>query len=527
MKLVHQISLMLLAAVLLTVLAMGAIVAFSLERGFVDYLNLRQLTHLDAIETRLKLAAKTNGSLEYLRHDGAAWGTIIKGAEAPSPAASAGEPPPRRTPYTTRTDAKRVADDRPPPPSMGEPLPDDEPADDRPPPDRLPGQTPNHVPAFGGRPAQGNLDPLNLGPRFHLYDANHQPMHPNTPVPPPDSGDPIEREIRVGDTIVGYLKYTPVLRSATKEDSIFLQHQLKNIGLAGAVLLVLALLTAPLMARRWARPINDISDATARIAKGAFDVRLPEKREDEIGALMKNVNAMAVSLGGLEAARKRWIAEIAHELRTPLSVLRGEIEGLQDGVRQYNTGALVSLGEETAHLTKLVNDLHLLSLADVGSLPCTMLEVDAVALTQRLINRFLPRAEQRGLVLTLDAPETAIALVADAGRIEQLLTNLIENSLRYTNPSGRVNVRLAAQDQNLLLMIEDSPPGVAAADCEKLFEPLYRADRARSRANGGSGLGLAICRAIVRAHGGQIFARPSVVGGLQITAILPLVATAS
>jgi two-component system sensor histidine kinase BaeS len=519
MKLVHQVSLMLLAAVLLAIVSMGALVAFNLQRGFVDYLNQRQLSYLDEIVVRLTAEAERRGSLEYLRGDDRAWAAVVNGVRN---GLNRENNPPRRPPA-----ARGASDDRAPPSFDGAPggrRPPPPEFDDRPPPheeggppdgppgDRLP-------PGPGERRPPLKADPLGLGPRFHLYDANHVQMNAERGAPP-DSGVPVERAIRANGKIVAYVVHTPVAREPTADDIAFLRKQFKSIGLAATGLILIALLAAPFVARRWSRPLGEISRATGRIAKGEFEVRLPDARADEIGTLMKNVNGMAQSLSKMDAARKRWIAEIAHELRTPLAVLRGEIEALQDGVRPIDQKAVASLGDEVRHLTNLVNDLHLLSLADMGGLPCIMAVFDLNPLVSRMVDCYAPRAKQAGLALSARLPDQPVEVFADDDRIEQLLSNLLENSLRYTDAPGQISIDVS-RDRNIVhIRVEDSAPGVAASDCDRLFEPLFRADAARSRAAGGSGLGLAICRAIVEAHAGKIVAQPSRAGGLAVTVTL-------
>ena len=240
---------------------------------------------------------------------------------------------------------------------------------------------------------------------------------------------------------------------------------------------------------------------------------------------MRNINAMAQALAQLDAQRRRWIADISHELRTPLAVLRGEIEALVDGVRPLQPAAMVSLREEVLHLGALVEDLHLLAMSDLKALPCYFEEQDALALAQKVLQRFELRAQQLGLSLQLSAPQQdRVPVRWDGRRIEQLLGNLLDNSLRYTDAPGRVRLTLQIDAGDVLIDLEDSAPGVLAADAARLFEPLYRADAARSRHTGGSGLGLAICHAIVQAHGGVIVAAASELGGLRIRIRLPRLA---
>jgi two-component system sensor histidine kinase BaeS len=216
------------------------------------------------------------------------------------------------------------------------------------------------------------------------------------------------------------------------------------------------------------------------------------------------------------------MADISHELRTPLASLRGEAEALLDGVRPLTRAAVVSLHEDMLRLTALVEDLHLLAMADLHSLPCRLADIDAAELVQDTVRRFESRALAAGLTLSCNAVQSHLAVLWDPTRIEQLLSNLLENSLRYTDAPGFIEVALTTEGDKLRLGVADSAPGVAKADLERLFEPLYRADAARGRYNGGSGLGLAICEAIAQAHGGLIAAQPSRLGGLLVTVELPI-----
>jgi two-component system sensor histidine kinase BaeS len=241
---------------------------------------------------------------------------------------------------------------------------------------------------------------------------------------------------------------------------------------------------------------------------------------DELADLSRDINAMAASLQGLENSRRRWIAELSHEMRTPLAVLRGEVECLIDGVRPLAMPAIASLQAEVMRLTRLVEDFHQLALSDLRALPCSFAPLDASALLRDVAARVAPRAQAAGLQLQCDLPGEPCPVKWDGQRIEQLLVNLLENSLRYTNRPGRLRLALGGRGP-LSITLDDSAPGVAAADLPRLFEPLFRADASRSRQSGGSGLGLAICQAIARSHGGRIVAGPSALGGLRVEVSLP------
>ena len=310
-------------------------------------------------------------------------------------------------------------------------------------------------------------------------------------------------------------------------DARFLQRQYTGLLLAALATIALAVLAAWWVAGRWSRPLRQLQQATHRIARGEpgvqLDVAAVGQGAVEIDQLLADVNAMALSLGTMEASRRHWIAQISHELRTPLSVLRGEMESSEDGARAPTPGVMASLREEVAQLTRLVDDLHMLSMADINQLSCSFAAGDISEALARMTRRFDTRATQLGLNLRFNAGAPALVAHWDWGRIEQLLSNLLENSLRYTSSPGQIQVRWRLQQEVVLLTVEDSTPGVAAEHLHRLFEPLFRLDIARTRTGQhGSGLGLSIVRAIVQAHQGKVQAKPSPLGGLTIEVALPL-----
>jgi two-component system sensor histidine kinase BaeS len=216
------------------------------------------------------------------------------------------------------------------------------------------------------------------------------------------------------------------------------------------------------------------------------------------------------------------VADISHELRTPITVIRGEIEALMDGIRQASPAAFESLHAEVLHLNKLVDDLHQLTLADAGALSFHWRTVDLRDVLEPVLARYRLRAASAGLTLRVSLPPDPLPLDADADRLTQVLVNLLENCVRYTDNGGQISVAAPRAGARALLTIEDSTPGVPADALAHLFDRLYRVDSARTRERGGSGLGLAICKAFIEAHGGGIKAAPSPLGGLRMTIDLPL-----
>jgi len=264
-----------------------------------------------------------------------------------------------------------------------------------------------------------------------------------------------------------------------------------------------------------------VKATTGRIANGEFSARLVPGQSPELSELANNVNVMAESLSRLEGARKRWIADISHELRIPLFSLLCETEALLDGVRKINKRAIASLHEEVTRLSRLVSDLHEVALTYLRPLPCTFTSWQLVAFLMKKEHGYRRDAQGKGLRLTLDVPPGFLLVRWDKGRFEQLLDNLVQNSISYTDAPGELALSIKTVLDRVVITLEDTAPGIAPADAKHLFEPLYRADIARSRRAGGSGLGLSICQAIVHAHLGTITAEPSPMGGLAIRIDLP------
>jgi two-component system sensor histidine kinase BaeS len=499
LRLVHTLSLWLLAAVAASVLAMGSVTAWNLGQGFSTYLQARDVERLDSFAQRISAKLEVAGGLQALRQRQIDWSGLLHEVALDEGDASMPAPAP-----AMRGDWSGVPSGGPPggtPPMHGQP----------PPP---PGTDMRAHPPPPGGPGSG------FGDRVAIFDLEGQQLM-GRPVRP-GSGVPVERKIELQGKTVGVVRLQQIERESDANEVRFLRTQYLGMAGVAVVLLLTALAVAAWLSRQWALPLAAVHAATARIAGGELGVRVPTTRSDEIGDVVKNVNLMAESLQRMEGARRRWMADISHELRTPLAVLRGEAEALLDGVRPINRAAIVSLHSDMLRLGALVDDLHLLAMADLRSLPCRLSDCDAIELVHDTVRRFEARALSAGLTLTCAAMPSQLAVLWDPGRIEQLLGNLLENSLRYTDAPGRVEVALTTVGDTVRLSVGDSAPGAKPEELSRLFEPLYRADAARGRHTGGSGLGLAICDALAQAHGGSMAAQASPLGGLLITAVLPI-----
>ena len=372
------------------------------------------------------------------------------------------------------------------------------------------------TPDDGKGPPQ--MPPHGWRTQFWVVDQNARVLvGPRAPVPP----DGTRRGIMVNGMEVGAVIASPVERLTRNTDINFDRQQRRTSWLiVGLATLLAALATFPL-ARGLLAPVKRLGEGTHRLAAGEVTTRVAATGSDELGKLAQDFNQLASTLERNQQMRRDFMADISHELRTPLAVLRGELEAIQDGVRKFTPESVSSLQAEVGTLTKLVDDLHQLSMSDEGALAYQKAPVDIVSLLEMAGGAFRERFAGRGLALNLSLPENA-TVFGDRDRLLQLFNNLLENSLRYTDAGGQLLIEARKTAQQVTLTFADSGPGVTDEQLEMLCERFYRAESSRNRASGGSGLGLAICVNIAAAHGGRLCAAHSPFGGVSITVELPL-----
>lgn len=318
---------------------------------------------------------------------------------------------------------------------------------------------------------------------------------------------------------VGFVKPNVVVREA---DRRFMAHQLRFFALTSLVILVISVAIAALLSRRLTRPIKALSQHTKALASGEFRQRINVQSRDEIGQLCENFNTLAQALEANEQSRANWIADISHEMRTPVAVLKAQIEAMQDGIRPLDRQSLALLQQKVDSLNRLVDDLFELTLSDIGSLNYKKETLSLDRLAASCVEQFQSRAAEAGLTLNAGFSSGSILLLhGDAKRLEQLFVNLLENAVRYTDAGGKIEVELLEEAERIIFLVRDSAPTVAPDQRKKIFERLHRLESSRSRSTGGAGLGLAICASIVAAHQGSIMAEDSPLGGLTIRVELP------
>ena len=521
LTLAQQLLLLVGGMALLATLSLGGLSLWNLRSGFDDYLQQRDEAELTRLARLVQSRSLQDPGLDWLRDQPGAMRALMDEFMATGR-------PPRRPDRPERPDRA----DRPDRP-------------ERPPP--RPGDHPPHAdPARPPHGTGGAHRPDGPPPRPEEFDG---PPPPPRPGPPGRWADRVlirdmqgrllagreapaqarrsSQEVRVNGQVVAVIEMLAE-RELDSLEAHFLRRQSTGLLLATLLTLGLTLLVAWRLAGRWSRPLRALQQASQAIAQGDRQLRLQPAGAKEIAQLAQDMNRMAAELARHEGARQLWIAQISHELRTPLAVLQGELEAIEDGARKPDAALIARLHGEVLQLARLVNDLHTLSMADLGQLPCEFSSGQASDTLLGAAQGFELRAQQRGLQLHLQGGPPA-AVYWDHGRIRQLLANLLDNSLRYTQAPGRIELSWQLQGSGegalLLLRVQDSAPGVPEAALEQVFEPLFRADQARSRQAQqphGSGLGLAIVRAIVRAHQGQVTARHSALGGLCLEVWLPL-----
>ncbi|MDR1646941.1 MAG: HAMP domain-containing protein [Zoogloeaceae bacterium] len=458
------------------VLAAYHIYGSSFDRGLVEYLNKADEARLRPLIQQLGEGYRAHGDWAWIANDRQRWQAMLRevlGGRPPRPPGDApgAEPEPERDGERSREEER----ERHPPPS------------------------------------------LTINPRMLLLDADGAVLIGSAER----AGQALKKPIEVDGRIAGYLAYTPRLERIESLEQVFQEQQARRFLAIAIGMLAAVLINAALIAHWLSRRLNALRHGANRLAAGDYETRIAVVGHDEFAQLARDFNDLASALETARRSRRQWIADIAHELRTPLTALRAEIEALEDGVRPLTPAGVGSLAQETSRLTRLVDDLHLLSLSDLGALSYRFAPLDLGDLLRTCLDANRQTIAERTLEIELSLTPGLI-LQGDAARLGQVFGNLLQNTLRYTDPPRRLCIALARREDGASLVWQDSAPGVEPQHLACLTDRLYRIDESRARTSGGAGLGLAIARAIIEDHGGCLEAAPSPLGGLRWNIRLPL-----
>ena len=311
-------------------------------------------------------------------------------------------------------------------------------------------------------------------------------------------------------------------QARTVLERTFLSSMFWVLVVAGIVGGAAAAAVAAILALQITAPARELKTAARRVAAGDLAQRVAVHSDDELGEVGTAFNEMATALARQEDLRRQLVADVAHELRTPLAVMRVELESLQDGLTKPTPEVVASLGEEVGLLSRLVEDLRLLSLMDAGQLSLQLQPVAPAEAVPRVLQQVSATAERKGVALRADLPADLPAVRADPDRLQQILLNLLNNALRHMPAGGTVRLSALAEGTALHVQVADTGEGIAAEDLPHVFDRFYRADASRSRATGGTGLGLSIARGLVEAMGGRIWVESSPGQGAAVHFTLPI-----
>jgi len=482
MKIHNKLFFVFFSFSLLLVAALVLLIQWGINKGVIDYVNSKDIEALKPLVTQLEKEYKKQDSWQYLRGHHKRFGDILFLHLHDKFSASELPDRPNRPPRDRAFQPENMEKD-------GHPIESD-------------------------RPPRGQAS-------FALFDHNKNLIagYYNQDV------EYNKTPINANETNIGWLMI-PKQKQITDGYELDLLEQLQSYLWIIAVftMMLVALITFPI-ARNIAEPIKKITLGMHKLTQGDYQQNISLNRKDELGELSRDFNELALTLHESEDARKRWLANISHELRTPVAILRGELEAMLDGVRPLNEKNVDSANDEVKHLQHLIDDLDQLVSADIGGMHYRKKTVNLSAWFKSEVDKYTGFLAAANIALVIDNNEAKTNIFADTTRLCQLFDNLINNCIKYSEASvAKISLEVipSATGSLMRIKVEDNGVGVEEQHLQRLFEYLYRVDNSRNRKTGGAGLGLSICSHIVTAHQGSIKAVASDLGGLAIIIELPL-----
>ncbi len=335
--------------------------------------------------------------------------------------------------------------------------------------------------------------------------------------------DALIQELIVKGKTIGYLGVPLQTEFRDYLDDQFAADHSKHLSFIVLITLLVAFITAIPLSQVMVSRITVLAGHIRKLSRGNYKDSITLPGRDELNELAQHLGELGRTLDKSEQQRKQWVADISHELRTPVAILQADLEAMEDGVRAVDKNAVNRLLGQVQRLKNLVGDLHDLSLTDLGSLTYRKEKIDFNEMVEEAIDLFRGRFEKQGLTFSYQSSsEKFIPVFGDRQRLSQLLLNLLQNSLNYTDAPGKVEASLTVDGEKVLFELNDSAPGVSKPIQARLTERLFRVDDSRSRNSGGAGLGLSICANIAEAHDGKLSFADSALSGLRVRLSLPL-----
>ena len=335
-----------------------------------------------------------------------------------------------------------------------------------------------------------------------IFDSHPDGIAINNPENLARFGTPII----VNGEQVGTFLVASMMGILSESQNIYVTRVNRSLFWVGSIAVLLVFLVAVWQSKSIVKPLGQLAEAARNLAKGGYHQKVHVERNDELGDMANAFNQMAAELEQQSELRRQMMADVAHELRTPLSVLRIDLESMEDGLMEPTPENVRVLQSEVKYLSNLVEDLRMLSLADAGDLKIEKTPVELNSLVREMVERQQNAARERKIKMTADYSDNEIFVMGDTQRLSQVMVNLLSNAIQHTPPEKEINTKISVNNQTAHVAVTNYGSWIPQEDLERIFDRFYRLDRSRNRDQGGSGLGLSIARSLISAHGGRIWA---------------------